>query len=512
MSVQTQPIDDTGTAEAAEAVKASAVMERGRAAAARWSALTVEARAEALRPLAREIAARRDEIARRICEENGKPFAEAMGQEVVTSIQLVVAATEAAPRVLAPRPVRSTWQPHRKMAVHRRPFGVIVVIAPWNIPLYIPLSQVVHALLAGNAVVLKPSELTPRCGDLLAELLRACPLPPGLVQVVHGDGAVGAALVAAHPDKVSFTGSVATGRRVMAACAAYPIPVTLELGGVDAMIVRADADLELAASAAAWGATFNGGQACCSVERLLVHRSVYDAFTARLADRLDRIDRRSDLGPAIDDRQLAVWTRHLDDARQRGLRVRGGEVLGPRRLAPALVDGPGLDGPGVADAACWREETFGPVVAAMPFGEDHEAVELHNANPCGLTASVFTADIAAGQALAVRLRAGAVAVNEVAATVYATPELPWGGVGASGFGRSHGDEGLLEGTWAQVIDLPRTATQPKRPWWYPYDEEQARALGLLGEAMAAEGPARRARALLRAGRAFARLLSRAPRL
>lgn len=472
---------------------------RARQAQRQWAALRVQERAARIAPLAGVLAARSEELAELIHAENGKPRSEAMGQEVLNCIRLVQHACRTAPRVLAPRTVK-TLMAHRQSQVHRRPFGVVLIVSPWNIPLYIPLGQVVSALLAGNAVVLKPSELTPRCGAVIAELLE---LPEGLLQVVQGDGTVGAELIAARPDRVCFTGSVATGRKVMAACASFPIPVSLELGGVDAMIVREDADLELAASAATWGATFNGGQACCSVERLLVHRSIHDAFLARVADKMGRIDRRRELAPAIDQRQLRTWIEHVEDARARGLRLRcGGDEVGDRRIAPTLVEAS-------PEALCWTDETFGPVVAALPFDDDDDAVRLHDATPFGLTASVFGRDLKAAASLASRLRAGGVAVNDVAATLYASPELPWGGVGASGFGRSHGAEGLLEGTWAQVIDLPRLGVEPKKPWWYPYDDEQERAFGLMGRALAGEGRVRHA---ARAGRALLSLVARTPRI
>lgn len=467
-----------------------------------WASLSVEQRASALRPLAARIADRRRDIVALLHAENGKPRAEAMAMEVLTSVRMVSWSCEHAPAILAPRTLPLPLAPHRRARVHRRPFGRVLVISPWNFPFYIPLSQVMAALLAGNRVTLKPSELTPRAGDLIAELLGDL-LPEGTLEVVQGDGAVGAALVAARPDKVCFTGSVATGRRVMAACSAFPVPVTLELGGIDALIVRADADLELAASAVAWGGTFNGGQACCSVERLLVHHEVMEPLLERVRAKLGRIGLETDLGPAIDQRQLAVWQAHLQDARERGLTVQGGEDIGPRRVSPALVSGPGT-----AESVAWTQESFGPIVAALAFQDDAEARRLHNATQHGLTASVFTRDLRAGEELACSLRAGAVAVNEVAATVYGHPELPWGGVGESGFGRSHGPEGLLENTWAQVLDLPRVAAEPKPMWSYPYSDEQEEAFGALAGVLARPG-------LRSAGKAGARLLralSRRPRL
>ncbi len=492
-----------------DADRSAAMITRARAAQAGWETLGPRDRATHLRGLPAAIGDHIDQIADLIHNENGKPRAEAVAHEAVAAVQLARHHLEAAPRVLAGETVSLPYLPHRRAARHRRAFGVVVAIAPWNIPFLIPLSQVLPALLAGNAVILKPSELASATAELLAELLNGCGLPDGLLQVALGGDAVGQALIESGPDKVVFTGSVATGRSVMAACARYPIPVSLELGGVDAMIVRADADLEFTASAATWGATFNGGQACCSIERLLVHRSIHDALVERISDKMRRIDNRHDLGPAINERQFDTWTRHLDDARSRCLDIRcGGHRLAHRRLEPTLIAGTG-----VTAAAVWREESFGPLVATVPFDSDDDAIRIHNDTRFGLTASIFTADVQRGASMAARLRAGAVAVNEVAATLYSAPELPWGGVGDSGFGRSHGDDALLDATWSQVIDEPRGVVfGPKRPWWYPYGEELEATMSALGRAFAASRPLPRITGLARAGAGLLPMLSRSPKL
>lgn len=507
------PVQELGSGpEALSATSAREADDRlgvARKAQHEWGGLSTAERVRVLEALPLILASNLDRIVDVIHEENGKPRSEAMAHEAVPALALARHHLEHTVATLAPREIALPYLPHRKAMRHHRPYGVVVAIAPWNFPFLIPFSQVLPSLFAGNAVVLKPSELTPRVGRLLVDLVNQCGLPDGALQLADGDRSLGASLVDARPDKVLFTGSVATGRKVMAAAARFPIPVALELGGVDAMVVLDDADLEFAAAAIAWGVTFNGGQACCSVERLIVHSSIQDALMARVADKMRRIDVRHDLGPAIDDRQLEIWARHVDAARCAGLDVDcGGERVGNRRYAPTLVSGVG-----VLESQVWNEETFGPVAAVVPFDTDEEAIELHNQTRYGLTASIISADIARAQQIALRLNAGGVAINEVASTLYSSPEIPWGGVGESGFGRSHGTDALLDAAWVQVVEVPRGPVfGPKRPWWYPYGPELEDAMKELGRVFVAPGPAGRLRGYGRAGRQILNMLSRNPRI
>jgi acyl-CoA reductase-like NAD-dependent aldehyde dehydrogenase len=481
-------------------------METARRAQRGWAQVPVQERAALVAGAADRLLEREEDIAELLTEENGKLRLEAVAHEIGPMVAQLRWLEDEAAGILDPESVSLRTLPNRHASIRRRAFGVVLVISPWNIPLAIPMSQVAAALVAGNAVVLKPSEVTPRCGALVAELFQG--LPAGLLQVVQGDGKVGAELIAARPDKVLFTGSVATGRKVMAACAAHPIPVGLELGGVDALIVCEDADLEYASSAACWGATFNGGQVCASVERLLVHRSVADRFRLMLVDKLDRIDPERELGRVTAQKQRAVYESHVADARARGLQVHGGDWSDVRRFQPTLVHGEGL-----LDSDVWKQESFGPLVAMHLFDDDEEAVRLHDDTPFGLTASVFSRDIERARSLGLRLKAGLVSINDVGATLYGHPELPWGGVGESGFGRSHGREGLLELTWPQVLEESRVhGFEPKRPWWYPYDHQQLELMRLFGQ-LVGHGPVRhKARLLARMGRRAASMVSHAPRL
>lgn len=468
-------------------------MRLAREAQAAWAELPVADRARKLTLVADALIARTDELVALIGDENGKRAVEAIGHEIASSIATVRWLCEEGAKALEPHPIPIPWMAHRKAEQRRAPWGVALVISPWNFPLSIPLGQVVAGLLAGNAVLLKPSEVTPRIGDAIGELLEVCRLPVNLFQVVQGDGAIGAALVDLRPDKVFFTGSLATGRRVMAAAARHPIPVSMELGGVDALIVLDDADVELASSAAAWGGFMNGGQVCASVERVLVADTVAERFVQRLTDKARGLEPARDLGPMTADKQRAIYDRHVADARERGLDVlAGGRWLDGRTYAPTVIDGPGAT---MDEAAVYREETFGPLIAVRRFRSDAEAIRLHNSLWGGLTASVFSASRARAESVAGQLDAGLVSINDVAATLHAVPELPWGGVGASGFGRSHGVEGLLEFTWSKVVEAPRApGLDFKRPWWFPYGADQAALMRAFGEVIGERDLRRRARA------------------
>jgi len=488
-----------GRFEITKAGDLPAIFENARRAQAEWAARPLRDRCAMLRRLRDTMFEHRDEIADVITRETGKPRVEAIFAEILLALDTADFLSRRAPRWLRPERV-----PHHNIAMKAKsawlefePQGIIAIISPWNYPFSIPIVEMLFAVAAGNAVLLKPSELTPWTGWLARELFRRAEFPAGLVHVLQGGGEIGAALIEAGPDKVFFTGSVATGRRIAEACARKLIPSVLELGGKDAMLVLADADLDIASSAAVWGSFMNCGQTCISVERLYVEQSVAERFTQLCVEKTKKLrlgpptDRSADVGPMIRPQQLEKVERQLKDAVARGAQVAlGGNRrpdLGPSFLEPTVVTH--VD----HSMELMREETFGPVMAIHPVESAEEAIRLANDSPFALSASIWTGNAARGRTIASRIHAGSVMVNDVA-SYYGICEAPHGGPGASGWGRTHSRLGLLEMVQVKYVDvdrLPRVA----KSWWYGYTGELAAAADRFIEALFAPTWQRRMKAL-----------------
>jgi succinate-semialdehyde dehydrogenase / glutarate-semialdehyde dehydrogenase len=439
---------EAGRLPVADEAAVTAAVTRARSAATWWAGLGFDGRRTRLLRWRALLAGRLEELAALTSDETGKPVADAV-VEASAAIEHLDWAARNARRVLGPRRTRTRLVLAEHVGhLEYQPYGVVGVIGPWNYPILTPLGPTCGALAAGNAVVLKPSEYTPAIGQWLVDTFAEVVPEQPVLQAVHGLGDVGAALCRSGVDKVAFTGSTATAKKVMAACAETLTPVLLEAGGKDALIVDADADIPAAAEAAVWGAMTNAGQTCIGIERAYAVAPVYDAFVAAVVEKAGKLKVGDDIGPITMPRQVDVIRRHIDDALARGGRavLGGADAVQEPFVAPTvLVDVP-------EDAAAVREETFGPTLTITRVADADEAVRRANAVAYGLGGAVF------GKANAVRiarrLHAGMVAVNSTL-TFVGMATLPFGGVGDSGFGRIHGEDGLREFARAKAVTVRR---------------------------------------------------------
>lgn len=433
------------------------LVQRARRAQSGWAALDWSERSRRILAVRSRFAQAAPELADAASAETGKPATDALFEVAAGCLMLGWVARHAR-RHLAPRRVPTGAIALKRARVEYAPLGVIGVIAPWNYPVGIPMQSLPYAVAAGNAVVFKPSELTPATGRLIARCFE--PLGEDVVVLAEGDGAVGAALVTSGIDKLVFTGGPATARRILAAAAEPMVPVVLELGGKDAFIVCDDADLDHAAAAAVGAAFANAGQTCMAAERALVHESVHDAFVDRVVTLTGelRVGTGPDatIGPVTRPQQLDLVERRIAAAVAAGARL----VAGGQRLPGH----PGLFAPTVLvdvdpRTELWREESFAPVLSVARVAGDEEAVALANDSAFGLSASVHTRDRARAARVASALEAGGVNVND-AMTGAAIPALPFGGVKHSGFGRLQGPEGLRELSRSTSVVEPRSMRLP----------------------------------------------------
>ncbi|ORI23588.1 aldehyde dehydrogenase family protein [Rhodococcus sp. 1168] len=424
-----------------EAVRAA--VDRARAASRWWDLQGFTGRKNWLLEFKNAIAKDAQSLAAVIAAESGKPDEDAI-LEVMMAAEHIDWAARNAEKTLKQRKVSSGLiSANQKAYVGYRPFGVVGVIGPWNYPLYTPMGSIAYSLAAGNAVVFKPSELTPGVGVWLAKKWESLAPTQLVLQTVTGDGSTGAALCTAGVDKIAFTGSTATAKKVMATCAQSLTPLVAECGGKDAMLVDADADLDAAVEFAAFGAMGNAGQTCAGVERIYVAAPVYEDFVDKLAAAVSALkpggSGSSSYGPMTLGKQSDIVRGQIEDALAKGARavVGGLESLHSPYIDPVIL----TDVP--ENSTAITEETFGPTVVVNKVRDLDEGIERANASVYGLGASVFTKDTEAGRRAAERLDCGVVTVNSVLGFA-GIPALPFGGTGDSGFGRIHGADGLRE--------------------------------------------------------------------
>jgi acyl-CoA reductase-like NAD-dependent aldehyde dehydrogenase len=443
-------------------------VDEARRTAEVWRATSLDDRARVLREAVHVILRRADEIAATVSAETGKPRTEAISHDLFPALDHASWLARNVGKVLRRRRIRYS-QPHlllkRAWETHE-PFGVVAVISPWNVPFAIPFTSVATAIAGGNAVALKPSELTPASGEWVRRVLEEAGAPPGLVSLVHGEGRVGEALVAdPRIAKVFFTGSVAVGRRVAAAAGERGCPVVLELGGKDAFLVFADADLDRAVDGALFAAFTGAGQVCVSAERIYVEQSVHDEFVRRFVAGASELRPHEEVSPLITERQRAKIDALVAEA--------GGEVVaGGRAGAGTFYEPTVIVGPD-SGAAIRREEIFGPAVTVQSFRDEDEAVALANESEFALGASVWTRDMRRARRVSSRVEAGMVWVNDFGYS-YGAGQVSWGGAKTSGFGRTLSTHGLRECVQVKLVDEDRGRLRPA--WWFPYDERTATAL------------------------------------
>jgi len=450
----------------------------GRAAAAQreWARLPIESRCAQIRRLAEAIADHAQALADLIVAESGKPYQEALIHELAATTAIIAWCAAKAPKILATRKIRPSalWF-HRRALLHYVPRGVVGIISPWNSPLNIPVGEVAAALIAGNAAVLKPSELAPLTPLKIKEIYDASGMIADLFQVVTGYGDTGEALLRSGVNKVSFTGSVESGKKVAAICGELLTPCTLELGGKAPALVLDDADLDRTARALVWGAFANSGQLCTSIERVYAHEKIHDRLVEKLVTLTNRLrvgnpaDGEVDLGTMTSLGQIDRVDRLVQDARANGAVVLTG---GLRPKGPGTFYPPTVVAGARQDMPILRDEIFGPVLPIMKVRDEAEAVRLANESHLGLNAYVFSASRSRSRDIAGRVEAGSVMINDVLSN-YPMPEAPFGGWKQSGIGWVHGEEGLRGMCATRVVYEQRLPLPTREFGWYPYSQKLA---------------------------------------
>jgi len=461
-----------------------AALRETREAQAKWARIPIAQRLEIIKTFGEILHERADEVARLLSAENGKPLYEAYIHEVLPVIHLTAYFVKRAEKILAPKPIPIWVFKNRKSYIHYKPRGVTLIISPWNYPFTIPAGAVIMNLIAGNGVLLKPASLTPLIAYKMREIFDAAGLDPKLFQIISGPGRMAEELIEKGPpyiNFVNFTGSTEIGKVVASLCGRHLIPCSMELGGKDPAIVCEDADIALAARSIVNGAFGNSGQICASVERVYVHKNVFDIFvkevvklTRELIQDDPAVNVRTDIGSMTSREQLEIVQRQVEDAVRKGAHVHTGGKLsdkGGMFFEPTVLTHV------TDDMEVLQEETFGPVLPIMSVEDDREAIRKANEGIYGLSAYVFTKDTGKGRRIAEQIEAGTVMLNETLIT-HAFPETPWQGFKESGTGRAHSDDGLRDLCLPchvnyDTMPIPRLLW--KKFWvWHPYDSKKIR--------------------------------------
>lgn len=472
------------TGEKIEEVKSFTVEEteevvlRAKKAQKSWESVPLDKRTRIITRFRDLLLDDADEMCRLLSQENGKVLQESLEMEVFPIIDLASYFAANARKILSHRPISLHLLKHRRSYIHYRPRGVVLVISPWNFPFAIPYGEVIMALLAGNAVVLKPASLTPLTCLRGRKLFDDAGLDPDILQVIPCPGRVASSIIDMGVDYVNFTGSTEVGIQVSELCGRRLIPCTMELGGKDPAIVLPDANIDIVTGSLVWGAFANAGQVCASIERVYVHESLFDEVLRRVVERVqkmkigDPLNDGIDMGPMTDPEQLNVVIRHVDAALAQGARV----LTGGKRL-----DGPGNFYPPTVlvdvndDMECVVEETFGPTLPIMKYSSIEDAIYRANNSKYGLNAYVYTQNRGEARRIAEQLETGTVMINETLVT-HACPETPWGGVKMSGVGRVHSDNGLRDLCIPYHVNEEILPTIGWSPFWQPYSHQMYKTI------------------------------------
>lgn len=446
------------------------MMEKGKKAFQKWSQTTFSERNDYLKTLKAIMVDKMEEIAKAISLDTGKVLTEALTADIMPTIDAIDHLIKHAEKTLSRRKEKTPLLLiGKKSFVEYMPRGVVLVISPWNYPLQLSMVPMLSAVVAGNSVILKPSEVTPYVGKWIEDLFNEAGFPEGVVQVAHGGKEIGAALTNAKPDYIFFTGSVRTGKIIQEIAARDLIPTTLELGGKDPMIVFKDANLKRAAKGAVWGAFTNSGQVCMSAERLYVERSVYDEFLQLLKEEVRELkhgtDENADVGSMTFPAQKDIVCSHLEDALTHGANILTGST--PDKWNDGMFLPPTIITNVNHHMKIIQEETFGPVLPVIPFDTEEEAILLANDTEFGLNASVWSLNLEKARRVASKLVSGAVVINDVLVSV-ANHHLPFGGAKTSGLGRYHGEGGLRIFCHEKAI-VEDSGKRVNEIQWYPYE-------------------------------------------
>lgn len=474
ISINPATLEKLGEADVFDRESVERIVNKAHNAFIKWTAISLDERLNYINKAKKYILENSESISKLITKENGKPLTESISADILPVLDIMDYYIKNKHQIPTSEKINlGKWAFLNKSShIEYVPLGVIAIISPWNFPFSIPMGQIVTALITGNTVVLKPSEHTPLIALEIEKIFKQIGLPDGVFNVVTGFGETGAHLVSSKVNKIVFTGSVATGKKIMASASENLTPVVLELGGKDPMIVLKDANLSYTTSGAVWGAFTNSGQVCASVERVYVHESIAEEFIFEVVRKTKKLqqgiglDKDNELGPMISMDQMNIVKNHVEDAKSRGAKIlTGGEI---NTNLPGYFYKPTVLTNVDHTFKIVNEETFGPVMPIMTYKDEEEVIKLANDSKYALTASIWTNDFEKAKEMAPKIEAGTVSINDCVSS-FALCQTPWGGSKESGIGRTHGKFGIMEFVEPRHIHIDK-AVNMKKFWWYGYDK------------------------------------------